>query len=146
MRKAKILITLGPASREPEMIENLIRAGANGVRINMSHGTQEEKEEDIRTRAARSEKLGRPLADPGRSSGPKIRTRQLKDGKPVTLKAGRFFFLTTQDIVGDETRVATNYPDLAHVVHPGTRLLLDDGAIALIGRKHHQNGCDLSRD
>ena len=53
MKKAKILATLGPASRESEVIESLIRAGADGVRINMSHGTQEEKSEDIkRARAA----------------------------------------------------------------------------------------------
>src|SRR5678816_3389727 len=65
-------------------------------------------------------------------SGPKIRTRQLKNGQSVTLKAGDLFVLTTQDIVGDEKRVATNYPDLARVVEPGTKLLLDDGAIALV--------------
>ncbi|MEP6741322.1 MAG: pyruvate kinase, partial [bacterium] len=47
MRKAKILATLGPASREQSVIESLIKAGANGVRINMSHGTHEEKAEDI---------------------------------------------------------------------------------------------------
>ena len=65
-------------------------------------------------------------------SGPKIRTRQLKGGQPVTLQAGDLFVLTTQDVVGDEKLVATNYRDLASVVEPGTRLLLDDGAIALV--------------
>ena len=132
MSKAKILATLGPASRDQAMIENLIRAGADGVRINMSHGTQEEKTEDIRHARAAAEKINRPLAVLVDLSGPKIRTRQLKEGKPVTLKAGDLFTLTTQDIVGDERQVATNYPDLAHVVEPGTRLLLDDGAIALV--------------
>src|ERR1051325_11375156 len=131
MRKAKILATLGPASREAEVIESLIRAGADGVRINMSHGTQEEKTEDIKRARAAAKKVGHPLAVLVDLSGPKIRTRQLKDGLPVTLKAGDLFVLTTQDIIGDQNRVATNYPDLAHVVEPGTRLLLDDGAIAL---------------
>jgi pyruvate kinase len=131
VRKAKILATLGPASRDQALIESLIQAGANGVRINMSHGTREEKTEDIRRARAAAEKLNRPLAVLVDLSGPKIRTRQLKDGQPVTLKTGDRFTLTTRDIVGDETQVATNYPDLARVVEPGTRLLLDDGAIAL---------------
>jgi pyruvate kinase len=131
MKKAKILATLGPASRELAVIENLIQAGANGVRINMSHGTQAEKEDDIRNARTAAKNLQRPLAILVDLSGPKIRTRQLKDGQPVMLHAGDSFVLTTQDIVGDETRVATNYPDLAHVVQPGTKLLLDDGAIAL---------------
>jgi pyruvate kinase len=132
MKKAKILATLGPASRDAAAIESLIRAGADGVRINMSHGTQDEKSEDIKQARAAAKKLNRPLAVLIDLSGPKIRTRQLKDGKPVTLTAGDLFVLTTQDVVGDEKRVATNYPDLAHVVEPGTRLLLDDGAIELV--------------
>ena len=132
MKKAKILATLGPASRDQAVIESLLLAGANGVRINMSHGTQEEKTEDIRRARAAAKKLNLPMAVLVDLSGPKIRTRQLQGGQPVTLAAGDLFTLTTQDIVGDNTRVATNYPDLAHVVEPGTRMLLDDGAIALV--------------
>ena len=131
MKRAKILATLGPVSRDQAVIESLIRAGANGVRINMSHGTQEEKEQDILNARAAAKVTNRPLAILVDLSGPKIRTRQLKDAKPVALKAGSQFVLTTQDIVGDETRVATNYPDLARVVQAGTRLLLDDGTIEL---------------
>jgi pyruvate kinase len=132
VRKAKILATLGPASREQSIIESLILAGANGVRINMSHGTREEKTEDIKSARAAAAKLNQPLAVLVDLSGPKIRTRQLKDGQPVTLNAGEEFILTTRDIIGDNKQVATNYPDLAHVVEPGRRLLLDDGAIALL--------------
>lgn len=132
VRKAKILVTLGPASREQDVIESLIIAGANGVRINMSHGTREEKTEDVKKARAAAAKLNRPIAVLVDLSGPKIRTRQLKDGKPVMLQAGEQFTLTTRDIIGDDKQVATNYPDLAHVVEPGSRLLLDDGAIALV--------------
>jgi pyruvate kinase len=132
MRKAKILATLGPASRDHAVIESLISAGANAVRINMSHGTREEKTEDIKRAREAAKRLKRPLAVLVDLSGPKIRTRELKDGNPVILKAGDIFILTTRDIVGDEKQVATNYPDLAQVVEPGTRLLLDDGAIALV--------------
>ena len=132
IRKAKILATLGPASREPSVIEGLLRAGANAVRINMSHGTHEEQAEYISSARAAAKSLNRSLAVLVDLSGPKIRTRQLKDGKPVTLMPGAMFTLTTQDIRGDESRVATNYPDLPRVVQPGTRLLLDDGAIELV--------------
>lgn len=113
-------------------MEALLKAGANGVRINMSHGTHEEKAEDIKRARTAATKLDRPLAVLVDLSGPKIRTRQLKDGKPVTLNTGGQFTLTTREILGDETQVATNYPDLARVVEPGARLLLDDGAIALV--------------
>ncbi len=132
VRKAKILATLGPASRDPEVIESLLKAGANGIRINMSHGTQEEKTEDVARVRAVARKLNRPLAILADLAGPKIRIRQLKDGKPVTLNAGDTFVLTTRDIIGTEKEVATNYPDLPRVVEPGTTVLIDDGAIALI--------------
>ncbi len=131
MRRAKILVTLGPASRDQAVIEALIAAGANGVRINMSHGTQAEKAEDIRRARAAALKLRRPLAVLVDLAGPKIRTRQLKNGQPVELETGAEFTLTTRAVPGDSTLVATNYPDLPKVVRSGDRLLLDDGAIGL---------------
>ena len=132
MRKAKILITLGPASRDPQVIEQLIAAGANGVRINMSHGTHLEKAADIEGARAAAKRMGRPLAVLVDLSGPKIRTGELKGDEPVKLKRDARFIITTQPIEGDATRVSTNYKDLPKVVQPGTRLLLDDGAIALL--------------
>ena len=62
MRKAKILATLGPATRDPKIIEALLAAGLNGVRINMSHGTWGEKEEDIQAVRATAKKLNCPIA------------------------------------------------------------------------------------
>ncbi|HKG45293.1 MAG TPA: pyruvate kinase [Pyrinomonadaceae bacterium] len=132
MRKAKILITLGPASREPEIIEKLIAAGANGVRINMSHGTHEEKTVDIQRARAAAAKLGQPIAVLVDLSGPKIRTGELKDDQPVKLTSGSLFTITTRAVPGDEHQVSTNYADLPRVVQPGTRMLLDDGALSLI--------------
>jgi pyruvate kinase len=131
LRKAKILMTLGPASREPEIVEHLLSAGANGVRINMSHGTHEEKAVDIARARDAAKKLGRPLAVLVDLSGPKIRTGELKGDQPVKLETGAFFTITTRPGEGDHLQVSTNYPDLPRVVRPGTRLLLDDGAIAL---------------
>jgi len=131
VRRAKILATLGPASRDQAVIEGLLAAGTNGVRINMSHGTQEEKGEDIRRARATAQRLNRPLAILVDLSGPKIRTRQLKDAEPVRLEAGSVFVLTTREIIGDSRQVATNYPGLPQVLKAGDRILLDDGAIAL---------------
>jgi pyruvate kinase len=132
MRKAKIIITLGPASREPDIIEQLIAAGANGVRINMSHGTHEEKTVDIARARAAAAKLNRPIAILVDLSGPKIRTGELKDDQPVRLAPGATFTITTRPVPGDVTQVSTNYKDLPRVVKLGTRLLIDDGALSLI--------------
>lgn len=132
MRRAKILATIGPASREDAVIEAMIRAGVDGVRINMSHGTYEEKTEDIRRARDTAARLGRPLAVLVDLSGPKIRTRQLQNGAPVVFETGQTFTLTTRDVVGNAELVATNFPDLPRALKPGDRILLDDGAIALI--------------
>jgi len=125
-------VTLGPASRDSAVVEALIGAGADGVRINMSHGTHEEKAADIMVARAAAAKAGRPLAVLVDLSGPKIRTSELAEGKPITLEAGSLFTLTTLPVVGNKERVSTNYPDLPKVVSAGARLLLDDGAIALM--------------
>jgi pyruvate kinase len=114
------------------MVEKLIAAGANGVRINMSHGTHEEKTQDIERARAAAARLGRPIAVLVDLSGPKIRTGELKDDQPVKLTPGSLFTITTRTVVGDERQVSTNYADLPRVVQTGTRMLLDDGALSLI--------------
>jgi len=131
VRKAKILATLGPASREPATLEALLAAGANAVRINMSHGMQEEHAETIKRARAAAERMRRPLAVLVDLSGPKIRTGVLKGGQPVALEEGALFTLTTRSVAGDAHEVSTNYAGLARDVRPGARILLDDGAIEL---------------
>ncbi len=113
-------------------MEQLIAAGANGVRINMSHGTHEEKALDIERARATAAKLGKPIAVLVDLSGPKIRTGELKDDQPIRLLPGAAFTITTRTVVGDEHQVSTNYHDLPRVVKRGTRMLLDDGALSLI--------------
>jgi len=131
VRRAKILATLGPASREPAVLEALLAAGANAVRINMSHGTQEEHAESVRRARAAAERLKRPVSVLVDLSGPKIRTGVLKGGQAVQLESNALFTLTTRSVVGDAREVSTNYPGLARDVKPGARILLDDGAIEL---------------
>ncbi|HKX83390.1 MAG TPA: pyruvate kinase, partial [Pyrinomonadaceae bacterium] len=132
MRRAKILATLGPASNTQETIESFIEAGLNAVRINMSHGTQDEHAEAIRRSRAAAEKLGQPLSILVDLSGPKIRTRTLANGEPVELKTGEVFTITTREVVGTASEVSTNFTELPAAVEPGTRILIDDGAIDLV--------------
>src|SRR5256714_3680325 len=126
-----MLATIGPASRDPQVFEAMLAAGADGVRINMSHGTYEEKAADIKRARAAADKMDRPLAVLVDLSGPKIRTRSLKNHQPVELKAAQVFTITTRNIEGDNTQVATNYDGMPQDVHAGARILLDDGAIEL---------------
>jgi pyruvate kinase len=132
MRRAKILATLGPASREPAVLEALLAAGANAVRINMSHGAQEEHAETIKRARAAAERLNRPLSVLVDLSGPKLRTGVLKGGQPVQLETNALFTITTRSVVGDAREVSTNYAGIARDVKSGARILLDDGAIELL--------------
>ena len=132
MRRAKILATLGPASDTQDMIEKMIASGLNAVRINMSHGTPDEHSAAIAATRAAAEKLDEPLSILVDLSGPKIRTRNLLNGRPVELKKGQRFTLTTRDVVGNDEIVGTTFAELPQVVEPGTRILLDDGALELV--------------
>ena len=132
MRRAKILATLGPSSTTQESIEEMIESGLSAVRINMSHGTTDEHAERIKNARAAARKLDSPLSILVDLSGPKIRTRTLENGAPVELKVGQQFILTTRDVVGNEREVSTNFSHLPDVVEPGTRILLDDGALELV--------------
>jgi len=132
MRRAKILATLGPSSNTPEILEQMIAAGMNAVRINMSHGTYDEHAARIKCAREAAEKLNVPLSILVDLSGPKIRTRTLQNGQPVELIKGDQFTITTRDIVGNDKEVATNFEHLPDVVEPGTRILVDDGAIELV--------------
>lgn len=122
---------MGPSTRDAQVVEAMLAAGVDGVRINMSHGTYEEKANDIALARAAARKMNRPLSVLVDLSGPKIRTRTLKGHQPVTLEANQEFTITTRDIEGDSTQVATNYDGMPRDVHPGARILLDDGAIEL---------------
>lgn len=132
MRKAKILATLGPASNQLSVIEIMLHVGVNAVRINMSHGAREEHAETIRIAREAAKAVDKPLSILVDLSGPKIRTRSLENATPVELGEGQKFVITTRDIVGNRHEVATNFDRLPGVVSPGTRILLDDGAIELI--------------
>jgi pyruvate kinase len=131
MRRAKILATLGPSSNTAEIIERLIDAGMNAVRINMSHGTHEEHAAVIEKARTAAKKLDKPLSVLVDLSGPKIRTGLLQNATPVILEDGADFTITSRDIEGNVGEVSTNFKDLPKLVGKGARILLDDGAIEL---------------
>ena len=130
MRKAKILATLGPASNTREIIETMLLAGLNAVRINMSHGTQEGHAETIRIAREAAAALDKPLSVLVDLSGPKIRTGKMEGG-PVVLHEGAQFTITTREIEGNILEVSTNFDHLPDAVEIGTQILIDDGAIEL---------------
>lgn len=130
MRKAKIVATIGPASESPEQLRQLMLAGMDVARINMSHGEREHHGEvidDIRKVAAI---LKKPVAIMLDLSGPKIRTGKLR-GDQVTLKEGDEVEITPEEIEGDAARFSASYPLLAGEVQPNDRILISDGEIEL---------------
>ncbi|MBN8484048.1 MAG: pyruvate kinase [Sphingomonadales bacterium] len=129
-RKVKILATLGPASRSPEMIAKLLRAGADAFRVNMSHGDHETHAATIAAIRAAEKDFGRPVAVLCDLQGPKLRVGQFKDGKAVIRHSGHFVF-DRDPAPGDETRVCLPHPELFSVLRKGQRLLIDDGKLRL---------------
>jgi pyruvate kinase len=131
MRKTKIVCTIGPATRSEERLEALMLAGMNVARLNFSHGTQEEHGEVIHLVRAISARLGLSVAVLQDLSGPKMRTGALQGGVAIVLVDGAEITVTTQPVVGTQTLIGTTYPHLPADVHPGDRILLDDGLMEL---------------
>ncbi|MFT4027208.1 MAG: pyruvate kinase [Novosphingobium sp.] len=129
-RKVKILATLGPASREPEMIRKLLRAGADAFRVNMSHGDHETHAQTIAAIRAEEKEFGKPIAILCDLQGPKLRVGVFKDGRAV-IRHGGHFTLDRNPEPGDETRVQLPHPELFGILHKGQRLLIDDGKLRL---------------
>ncbi len=130
MPKTKIVCTIGPASKSPEVLKQLIIRGMNVARLNFSHGTQEDHLITIENIRSIANRLGQPVAILQDIAGPKIRIGEIKKGS-VILKTGDFFILTTRKITGNEKEVFVNYINLPKDVKPGDRLLLSDGALEL---------------
>jgi pyruvate kinase len=130
MRRAKIVCTLGPASREPGVIGDLIDEGMNVARINFSHGDRETHAATIRAVRAEADKRGVPVAILQDLQGPKIRVGRFTEGQ-VELEPGADFTITTRAVPGSVEVVSTTYEGLPRDVKPGDVLLLDDGLLSL---------------
>jgi pyruvate kinase len=130
-RRTKIVVTLGPASSDKKVIERLIKAGVNVIRLNFSHGSHLEHAARIEMIRDVSSRLQRPVTLLQDLQGPKIRTGEIQDGG-VTLKQGQTFTLTVDPVIGDENIASVDFPDLPQCVRPGGRIMLDDGNLELV--------------
>jgi pyruvate kinase len=130
MRRAKIVCTLGPAVESPEKVRELIAAGMNMARLNLSHGGYDEHQSRLdRVREAATE-AGVPVAILVDLQGPKIRLARFKDG-PHDLARGDIFTITTDDVEGTKERVGTTYKGLPGDCKAGDRILIDDGKVTV---------------
>lgn len=137
-RKVKILATIGPASRSPEMLRKLFKAGADAFRVNMSHGNHADHEQAITAIRALEKEFARPIAILADLQGPKLRVGTFKDGSAVIRHSGHFT-LDRDPTPGDETRVCLPHPELFGILERGQRLLINDGKIRLVVKEADEN-------
>ncbi|MHA6316197.1 pyruvate kinase [Altererythrobacter sp. CAU 1778] len=129
-RKVKILATVGPASRDPDMLRRLVKAGADAFRLNMSHGAHSDHAESFRAIRALEKEFAHPITILCDLQGPKLRVGTFKDGQAVIRHSGHFT-LDTNPEPGDENRVHLPHPELFGILQKGQRLLINDGKIRL---------------
>ena len=134
MRRTKIVCTIGPSSDSPEMIKELIEAGMDVARLNLSHGRWEEQLRRIRTIKDVCRSLNRTVALLVDTRGPEVRTGNLEEEK-VFLKEGSEIILTAAPVSGNAQRVSVTYPGLPRDLAPGRSVLIDDGLISLTVEK-----------
>ncbi|TSA49927.1 MAG: pyruvate kinase [Nitrosomonadales bacterium] len=130
IRRTKIVATLGPASSDPKVLERMINAGVDVVRINFSHGTREEHIEHAELARSLARAAGQTVGVLADLQGPKIRIGKFEHGK-ITLKAGDKFVLDAECELGDQEKVGLDYKELPNDVGTGVTLMLDDGRIVL---------------
>jgi len=129
-RRTKIVATLGPASESPEMLDRLVAAGVNVVRLNFSHGTPEEHRERAKNVRASAKKHGVYVGILADMQGPKIRIGKFRHGQTQLTPGEHFIIDGALDLNdGTDERVGITYKDLVNDVEPGARLLLNDGLI-----------------
>jgi pyruvate kinase len=130
MRRAKIVCTLGPAVESPEKVRELIAAGMNMARLNLSHGSYDEHQSRLDQVRAAAAEAGLPIAILVDLQGPKIRLARFKDG-PHDLARGDIFTITTDEIEGTKERVGTTFKGLPGDCKAGDRILIDDGKVTV---------------
>ena len=129
-RRAKIVCTLGPATDSLDKVIELVEAGMNVARLNMSHGDHETHLRRLSWVRQAAESVGRPIGVFADLQGPKIRLGKFPDG-PQVLEEGDRFTITTEDVPGTKERAGTTLHTLTNDVNPGDQILINDGAIEL---------------
>ena len=129
-RKVKILATVGPASRAPEMLARLFKAGADAFRVNMSHGDHATHAATIAAIRALGKEISRPITVLCDLQGPKLRVGAFEGGKAI-IRHSAHFTLDRNPALGNGERVHLPHPELFGILHKGQRLLIDDGKLRL---------------
>jgi len=130
-RATKIVATLGPASSEPAVLERILRAGVNVVRLNFSHGTAQDHIALAKLVRQTAQSAGREVAIMADLQGPKIRVGKFAEGKVQLEPGGKFVLDASRSEPGDLNGVGLDYKELPRDVKPGDTLLLNDGLIVL---------------
>jgi pyruvate kinase len=130
VRRAKIVCTLGPATATPRRIRELVYAGMDVARLNMSHGSHEDHAEAYRLVREASDASGHGVGIFADLQGPKIRLERFANG-PVVLRRGQEWTITTRDVPGDDRECGTTYKGLPGDVNVGDPILIDDGKVRL---------------
>lgn len=128
MRKTKVICTIGPACENEATLTKMFKAGMNVARINFSHGTHEEQQSKIDLVKRVREKMVLPIAIMLDTKGPEYRIKTFED-KKITLADGDTFIFTTEDIVGNQERVAVNYSHLIDDLNVGDTILVNNGLV-----------------
>ncbi|MCH5268880.1 MAG: pyruvate kinase [Lachnospiraceae bacterium] len=131
MRRTKIVCTLGPATDDVKVLDQLIKNGMDVARFNFSHGTHEEQQKRMDSFREVRRKYQRPVAMLLDTKGPEIRLGDFADDK-VQLERGQTFTLTAKSVLGDKEHASISYPNLVEDVGPGSRILIDDGLVEMI--------------
>ena len=130
MRRAKIVCTMGPAVESPEKVHELIAAGMNMARLNLSHGGYDEHQARLDLVRSVAKEINQPVAILVDLQGPKIRLARFANG-PHDLARGDIFTITADEVEGTKERVGTTYKGLPGDCKPGDRILIDDGKVTV---------------
>ncbi len=128
MRKTKIICTIGPACENDDTLREMCHAGMNVARLNFSHGTHEEHQKKIDLIKKIRKELNLPIAIMLDTKGPEYRIKTFEDGK-ILLKDGDSFTFTTEDVIGNQERVAVNYSRLMENLKVGDTILVNNGLV-----------------
>ena len=131
MKKTKIVCTIGPSTDDENIMRELMKNGMDVARFNFSHSDHSVHKARFETVCKLREELGVNIATLLDTKGPEVRLKNFKDHKPVTIKDGDTFTLTTREVEGDETICSITFPQLPKDVSVGTRILINDGNIEL---------------
>ncbi|HEY2491758.1 MAG TPA: pyruvate kinase [Paenibacillus sp.] len=144
MLKTKIICTMGPACDSVSVLKEMIQAGMTVGRLNMAHGELEDHVKRIANVRQAAKEMNTFIPIMMDIKGPEVRIGKLKEAS-CELVVGNELILTTEEVLGDASRISVNYPDMTQVIKPNDRILIDDGLVDLtvLAIKGHDIHCRI---